>query len=77
MAKQTAVEYLMEQLKFTNKEAYAELHCNGEFEKAKQMEKEQLEKFYLLGDKDGFESCYYHNSNCLDFEQYYNETYNW
>ena len=42
---------------------------------AKQMEKEQLEKFYLLGDKDGFESCYYHNSNCLDFEQYYNETY--
>jgi hypothetical protein len=72
MAKQTAVEYLMEQLKFTNKEAYAELHCNGEFEKAQQMFKEQTMDAHVKG----------HNapSSTLkqyDAEQYYNEVYNW
>ena len=53
MEQQTAVEYLMEQLKFTNKEAYAELHSNGEFEKAKQMEANQNEDKYQEGYNDG------------------------
>lgn len=80
--KQTAVDYLFEKL-FDSFERY---HASGNLSQffidnmkerniAKKMEKEQLEKFYLLGDKDGFQSCYYHNSNCLDFEQHYNETY--
>jgi hypothetical protein len=81
--KQTAVEWFKYQTKKLIQD-YNQKSVNGArlsielqrlSEQAKQMEKEQLEKFYLLGDKDGFESCYYHNSNCLDFEQYYNETY--
>jgi hypothetical protein len=72
MAQQTAVEYLMEQLKFTNKEAYAELHCNGEFEKAKQMEKEQKKDAYKTSAEH-----FYNNGKPGKFEYYYNETYNW
>jgi hypothetical protein len=37
---QTAVEWLAEQIKFTNKEMYAELQ--EVIEQAKQMEKEQI-----------------------------------
>jgi hypothetical protein len=76
MAQQTAVEYLMEQLKFTNKEAYAELHCNGEFEKAQQMFKEQTEMAFAKSYLIGVECVTYDDANKAS-EQYYNETYNW
>jgi len=77
MAKQTAVEYLMEQLKFTNKEAYAELHCNGEFEKAQQMFKEQTMDAHGIKQKCIYTSGEDWIVDEIDGEQYYNETYNW
>lgn len=61
---QTAVEWLIEQLKFTDKEAYAELYEN--IKKAKQMEKEQIMNAYNGGQQiPPFEYA----------EKYYNETY--
>ena len=74
MVKQTAVEYLMEQLKFTNKEAYAELHSNGEFEKAQQMFKEQTMDAY----EEGEENCDGQSRYIIDYngkETYYSKTY--
>ena len=44
MAQQTAVEWLIEQIKYIDKETYATLFNEGQFEQAKQMEKEQIEK---------------------------------
>jgi hypothetical protein len=65
--KQTAVEWLAEQIKFTNKEMYAELQ--EVIEQAKQMEKEQMIEF---ADKYGFDVCHFDYDRA---EQYYNETY--
>ncbi len=65
--KQTAVDWLMDKLKFINKEAYAELY-NESFEQAKQMEKEQI--------KQAFKDCHdLGHIYGLDTEQYYNKTY--
>jgi hypothetical protein len=71
MAKQTAVEYLMEQLKFINKEAYADLYDES-FSRAKAMEKEQIIDAYVGYNDDEFGLLI----NIKDMaEQYYNETY--
>jgi hypothetical protein len=63
--KQTAVEYLMEQLKFINKEAYAHL-SGGRERKAYAMEKEQIGRAYQEGLIDGMN----HSP-----KEYYNENY--
>lgn len=60
--KQTAVEWLMEQLKFINKEAYADLY-EGSFGVAKRMEKEQI--------AEAFNNSYWF----IDGQQYYEKTY--
>jgi hypothetical protein len=70
--KQTAVEWLAEQIKFINKEMYAELQ--EVIEQAKQMEKEQMIKFAMhLHDVDISKT----GTDILmeEAEQYYNETY--
>lgn len=64
--KQTAVEWLYEQVKFVDKESYNNLVF--EFEKAKEMENEQMLEMWNGG------------INCTEeggtsFDQHYNETY--
>jgi hypothetical protein len=70
MNKQTAVEWLEEQVKdifYVAEASEMTKKFKSVFEKAKQMEKEQIEE------------AYYYDSNCNeikdDGEQYYNETY--
>lgn len=63
--KQTAVEWLVDQVKFIDKEVYAELY-NQLLEQAKQMEKEQISRAYQEGLIDGM------NHSPKD---YYNKTY--
>jgi hypothetical protein len=61
MKKQTAVDLLMDKLKFIDKNAYNEL-CNNGYGQAKRMQNEQMEDAYLAGEaKD---------------RKYFNETYN-
>lgn len=66
--KQTAVEWLMDKLKYINKETYAELY-NESFDQAKQMEKEQIIQF-----ADEYADAVM--GGCINrAEEYYNETY--
>jgi len=58
--KQTAVEWLIEQL--------TEIHPKA-FEQAKAMEKEQMILIYKAAFQDGF------NGELFEFEKYYNETF--
>ena len=70
--KETAVEYLMQQLKFTNKEAYDSFKT---FWRAKQIEKEQMIKFaQIVLDKA---ECSHTGMVYLDgdIEDIYNKTY--
>jgi hypothetical protein len=67
--KQTAVEWLMDKLKFINKEAYAELY-NESLEQAKQIEKEQITESHLQGLYSDIKM-----RGERQAEQYYNETY--
>jgi len=62
--KQTAVEWFAEQIKFTNKEVYAELQ--EVIEEAKEMVEEQISNGYFQGLIDGM------NNSPRD---YYNENY--
>jgi hypothetical protein len=75
--KQTAVEWLAEQF-----DIIVELYpsqfekINNAIEQAKEMEKEQNRNTADIFESYGYERCYYHgNNDCLDFEQYYNETF--
>jgi len=43
--------------------------------KAKEMEKERLEKAYDAGHCDGHDACYGHGATYQSFNDYYNETY--
>ena len=64
--KQTAVEWLFEQVVNRTERVY----FLKELEQAKAMEKEQMELCYKVGIIDG------NNGEILNFEQYYNETFN-
>lgn len=64
MKNQTAIEWLSEQLRFTDKEAYAELY--EAIEQAKVMEKDQIEDAFYASGKSGVKFA----------STYYNETYN-
>ena len=64
--KQTAVEWLIEQLKVNN---YISDNAHWLIQEAKEMEKEQITDAYLEGGRKGF------NFFGDDFEQYYKETY--
>ena len=49
MEQQTAVEWLIEQIKFVDKETYATLFNDGRFEQAKQMVSSQIDSEYKKG----------------------------
>jgi hypothetical protein len=67
--KQTAVEWLFEQVWITSGEDLPEL-----LEQAKEMEKEQIMNAYNHGQNNGY--MYSDgNSNIIQAEQYYNETF--
>ena len=63
----TAVEWLYEQIKFTNKDTYNELY--EQYQQALEMEKQQI--------KYAFHEGWVHGNNCIDkpSKEYYNETY--
>lgn len=70
--KQTAVNWLMENIDIDFNPKTNTISMRKDiWEKAKQMEKEQLANAWEIGSYSLLE-----NSNGLDFEQYYNETYN-
>jgi len=71
--KQTAVDYLVEQLfKIRNNTTEVkEMNSKSIIEQAKQMEKEQIETAYQAGDGDAYNLEETKNWA----EQYYNETY--
>jgi hypothetical protein len=71
MKQQTAVDWLSEQLRFTDKEAYAELYET--IQQAKAMEKEQMIKAYKEARQIGCQ-CY-DDLDDKNAEPYYNETY--
>lgn len=66
MEKQTAVEYLFEQLWEAPKDKFT---WHTILEKAKEMEKQQIIKAHNVGSKWGFEDV------LEEGEQYYKETY--
>ena len=70
MAQQTAVEWLIEMISpyITDEKA------NPFIEQAKQMEKEQTKHAFIIGGQQGFLSAA--EEEYINFEQYYNETYN-
>ena len=73
--KQTAVEWLVNQLK--GRSVDLEMPWNIDLVKqAKEMEKEQIENAYNEGDNNGADRIYYHSDrNDKSAEQYYNETF--
>ena len=74
--KQTAVEWLVEHL---NLDETSFNYNKLTIEKAKEMEKEQMDNFFKNGIEYGFDS--YHANELAEeptrpnFEQYYNETF--
>jgi len=66
--KKTAIDWLAEQIKLTNKEMYAQLQ--KEIEQAKQMEKEQITEAHLQGLYSEIKM-----RGEKQAEQYYNENY--
>jgi hypothetical protein len=77
MAQQTAVDWLQEL--YNSRPAYEEFILPEEFEKAKQMDKEQIKAAYNKGYQDGeIDSLDAKDGDVQyfdDAEQYYNETF--
>lgn len=67
--KQTAVEWLEKELNYIEENAYTS-YIDLKIQQALEMEKEQMELCYKVGIIDG------NNGEMLNFEQYYNETFN-
>jgi hypothetical protein len=68
--KQSSVEWLEQQLK----ERYSLINSEPLFEQAKQMEKEQIEDAYYMGDRYSCCGCY-DSSTEEEAADYYNETF--
>jgi hypothetical protein len=69
--KQTAVEWLIEQIENQRETGNTDLRTTLHFcDKAKEMEKEQIENAYI----QGFAEC--DSTGIMDVEQYYNQTFN-
>jgi hypothetical protein len=68
--KQTAVEFLEEQMLLTSPSVYRLMKENGDWQQAKAMEKEQIEIAY----KEGWD-CPHGEGFPETGEQYYKETY--
>ena len=71
--KQTAVEWLVDQLEKYELYSKISFQCLKEIEQAKEMEKEQIAEAHYIGDKNGC-GCYDYCTK-EDSEQYYKETY--
>lgn len=70
MKQQTSVEWLLNEFQEAHKDfGGLDLQWLNKFEKAKEMEKEQITDAYIEGGRKGF------NFFGDDYEQYYNETY--
>jgi len=70
--KQTAVDWLIEQLK----KPYSDKYIMDVIEQAKEMEKEQIEDAYDIGFADAWDDARYDDEpKYAGSEQYYNETY--
>jgi hypothetical protein len=75
MAQQTAVEWLLQQIKNKNGKEFTSYY--SEFiEQAKAMEKEQIMNAYSDGVFDGTLTDEFYEDTKVSGEQYYNETYN-
>jgi len=68
--KQTAVEWLEKIRQGQKGQPFDDYEWEIAFSHAKEMEKEQMELCYKVGIIDG------NNGEMLNFEQYYNETFN-
>jgi len=71
MSKQTAVEWLIDQLEKYELYSKVSFQCLKEIDQAKAMEKEQIETAYQAGDGDAYNL----EETKTWAEQYYNETY--
>jgi hypothetical protein len=69
MSKQTAVDILIKAILESDVELYILMQENGDFDQAKQTEKEQIEDAHEIGYINGG------NHKNVNGEQYYNETY--
>jgi hypothetical protein len=71
----TAIQELIDSIRFTDKECYATMFDEGIFQIALEKEKEQIKKANLDGYKEG---CTYHSFDHrpITSEEYYNQTYN-
>jgi hypothetical protein len=72
----TAIQDLIECIRFTDKECYATMFNEGVFDKSLEKEKEQM---YNAWKKSAIESSEYDIIDEIEydiFEQYYNKTYN-
>jgi hypothetical protein len=73
--KQTSVEWLLDQVKFIDKEVYAELY-NQSLEQAQQMHEEEIMDAYEDGEDNAMNYHSIPNFKDITAEQYYNQTYN-
>ena len=85
MSKQTAVEWLIEQIKSSVDTEDGSISVNwlhdGTFEQAKAMEKRQVSKAFQMGQADGYTKGHLYDTPRLvtrlykDGEDYYTQTY--
>ena len=64
----TAMQELIEWIRYTNKECHSIMFNEGRFDEALEKEKEQI--------KDAYRKGYIHYLPQVDSEEYYNQTYN-
>jgi hypothetical protein len=77
MSKQTATEYLIQEIKNDSLvQAKSTQEWNEVFKKAKQMEREQIVEAFKIGSDKGYDCAldYITHEEC-DEQNYYNETY--
>ena len=65
----TAMQELIELIRYTNKECHSIMFNEGMFNEALEKEKEQIKMYYVNGK-------YYHKYDDITSEDYYNKTYN-
>ncbi len=73
----TAIQDLIECIRFTDKECYATMFNEGIFDKSLEKEKEQIIDAHLEGWSDAYDYIYSDsNQQARQAADYYNETYN-
>ncbi len=72
----TAIQDLIECIRFTDKECYATMFNEGVFDNALKKEKEQIIESFCSGVYEGIWSDINENTKNENAEEYYNRTYN-